>query len=81
MGNVLGFLPFGFFLPVISPVFRNGFRTVGLGFLLSLTVEMIQLITRTGCFDVDDIILNTGGTLLGWLMVTLFTGIRRKAYG
>ena len=80
-GNVLGFMPLGFFLPLISPVFRNGLRTVGLGFLLSLTVELVQLLTRTGCFDVDDIILNTGGALLGWLAFTICKGIRRNVYG
>lgn len=33
----------------------------------SITVEVIQLITRVGCCDVDDVILNTLGGMLGYL--------------
>lgn len=35
---------------------------------LSVTVEVIQLITKVGCFDVDDMILNTAGAALGYLL-------------
>ena len=42
-----------------------------LGFELSLSVECIQLVTKTGCFDVDDIFLNTIGGMLGYLVYAL----------
>ena len=66
-GNVIGFLPFGFFLPA-------------LGFGLSLLVESIQLVFKVGCFDVDDLILNTLGVLLGYLSFWICNGIRRMIY-
>ena len=41
------------------------------GFLLSLTVEVIQLISKVGCFDVDDLILNTLGAVLGYVFFVI----------
>ena len=48
------------------------------GFSISLTVEVIQLITRVGCFDVDDMILNTLGAALGYGIYAVCDKIRRK---
>ena len=80
-GNVLGFMPYGFVLPVINRRMRNGFFIILSGFSICLTVEVIQLITRVGCFDVDDLILNTLGAILGYLAFMLCDKIRRMYYG
>ena len=77
-GNVLGFMPYGFVLPVINRRMRNGFFIILSGFSISLTVEVIQLITRAGCFDVDDMILNTLGAALGYGIYAVCDKIRRK---
>ena len=77
-GNVLGFMPYGFVLPVINRRMRNGFFIILSGFSISLTVEVIQLITRVGCFDVDDMILNTLGAALGYGIYAVCDKIRRK---
>ena len=80
-GNVIGFLPFGFILPVILDKMRSGWLIVLAGFGLSVTVEVIQLITKVGCFDVDDMILNTAGAALGYLLFFICDHLRRKIYG
>ena len=80
-GNVIGFVPYGYILPVVTRRMQNGFLIVLSGFCLSLTVETIQLITRVGCFDVDDLILNTLGAALGYLLFVICNIIRRKYYG
>ena len=80
-GNVIGFVPYGYILPVVARRMQNGFLIVLSGFCLSLTVETIQLITRVGCFDVDDLILNTLGAALGYLLFVICNIIRRKYYG
>ena len=80
-GNVAGFLPFGFMLPVITGKMRSGFLITLAGFGLSLTVEVIQLITKVGCFDVDDLILNTAVAALGYLLFFICDHLRRKIYG
>ena len=79
-GNVIGFLPFGFFLPILSRRLRNGVLVTMSGFGLSLLVESIQLIFKVGCFDVDDLILNTLGVLFGYLSFWICNGIRRMSY-
>lgn len=81
LGNVIGFLPFGFILPVIFRNFRSFWSIMFGGFLFSLLVETIQLVTKVGCFDVDDLILNTLGAILGYLEFMLCDKIRRMYYG
>ena len=80
-GNIIGFMPLGFILPVIIPRIRSCFFITLSGFLFSLFVEIIQLLTKVGCFDVDDLILNTVGTFLGCILFLLCDKIRRIYYG
>jgi len=74
-GNILIFTPFGFFVPAMFRRLRGFFRVVLLGFELSLAVECVQLVTKTGSFDVDDLILNTLGSVIG---VLLYMAIQHK---
>lgn len=68
VGNIVAFMPFGFFLPIFSRRCRYFFNTVFYTFELSLAVELIQLMTKVGSFDVDDLILNTIGGALGFFV-------------
>ena len=81
VGNIGAFLPFGLFIPIISRRLRRAWKVVALGLLLSLTVEFLQLVTRVGCCDVDDIILNTFGTMLGYLLFVGCNYFWRQTYG
>ena len=71
VGNVVVFMPFGFFVPSLEKKKRgmviDFFRITAIGFLFSLAVETIQLVTKVGCFDVDDLLLNTVGVALGYI--------------
>ena len=75
-GNVLVFLPLGYFLPMASK-YRSFFDTVFYSFVLSLCVEVFQLLSKVGCFDVDDLLLNTVGGALGYLIFAAHERIRR----
>ena len=77
LGNVLIFVPFGFFMPIGSR-FRSFLATAFYGFGISLCVELFQLVTKVGSFDVDDLLLNTVGSILGYMLFILCDGIRRK---
>lgn len=66
IGNVLAFVPFGFFRPIIGVRKYAFVRTVVSGFLTSLAIEVSQLLVFVGSFDVDDLILNTLGTMIGY---------------
>lgn len=78
-GNILIFIPFGFFVPMSSER-KNIFVTTIGAFLLSLVIESIQLYTRVGCFDVDDLLLNTLGGVAGYIIYTASNWMRRD-YG
>ncbi len=78
-GNILIFMPFGFFISMASrssSFFMALFNSLG----LSLCVEVLQLVTRVGSFDVDDILLNTIGGVFGYIVFVICNLIRRKCY-
>ena len=77
-GNVLAFIPVVVMVPIVSRKNRKFFRVLGLTFLLSLFIECIQLIFKVGSFDVDDLILNTLGGVIGYVVFWLMNQIRRQ---
>lgn len=78
-GNVIVFMPFGFFGAAASPYRKLGVTIID-GFLLSLLIELFQLVTTVGCFDVDDLFLNTLGAMLGYIVFAAGTR-KRRVYG
>ncbi len=62
LGNVILFVPFGLFIPLLWNVSAK--KTVLIGFLSSLLIETCQLFLIRAT-DVDDLLLNTSGVLLG----------------
>lgn len=77
--NAIMFAPLGFLLPAYFERYRHWGRTLGAGFLTSLTVELIQLFTFRAT-DVDDLIMNTVGTLVGFLIAKLIFHHRTAVY-
>lgn len=75
-GNVIIFIPFGFFMPMASR-YRSFFLTMSYSLGLSLLVEVFQFISKVGSFDVDDIILNTIGGIVGYILFIVCNTIRR----
>ncbi len=67
-GNVLLFLPMGFFLPLFFYRINSAKRLLITVAGMSLVIEILQLLTATGEFDTDDIILNTAGAMLGYFI-------------
>lgn len=77
LGNVAVFVPFGFFMPMASK-YRSFLVTAFYGFGISFCVEVFQLITRVGSFDVDDLLLNTIGGILGYILFVICNTVRRR---
>ncbi len=66
-GNFILFLPMGVYLPILIKKL-DSFKSYSISMIpLLLSVELIQLITRRGSFDIDDIILNMFGALVGFI--------------
>lgn len=67
-GNVIAFIPFGFLIPLLFPFFARWIRIASLFIVGLLVVETIQFVCKVGSFDVDDILLNVLGGLLGFAL-------------
>ncbi|KAA0547222.1 VanZ family protein [Bacillus sp. BGMRC 2118] len=70
-GNVVGFVPFGFLLPLLNKDLFALTRMSLATLMLSFTYEIFQLFTYLGSFDVDDLLLNTIGGVIGYSILKL----------
>ena len=64
--NIFLFLPFGFLFPVWLPEKKTAW-TIPVGFLCSVAIEYCQLRTGRGFCQLDDVIMNTLGAVIGFL--------------
>ena len=81
IGNIIGFVPFGYILPLIYKNKRKFWLITLLTAEFSLFIELTQLMLRVGSCDIDDIILNTCGGMLGYGLFFISNRIRRKIDG
>ena len=64
-GPVFMFLPLGFLLPFIEYRTKRYINIIGIAAALSLAIELLQYITKTGITSIDDFILNLIGASIG----------------
>ena len=76
VGNIVWFIPFGFLLPVMWRKLKS-YHTIPLGFLLSLVIESGQLALNKGMFEIDDLVLNTAGCAVGYLIYKIYRDFRK----
>lgn len=72
IGNIVAFMPMGFFVPIIFRNKRSFIKVIFVSALVSLIVELLQYKFVVGSFDIDDIILNTFGGAIGFILYSLF---------
>ncbi|NBH24632.1 VanZ family protein [Lachnospiraceae bacterium] len=78
VGNVVVFIPFGFLLPYVIKHGRNFFVMLIHAFLFVTGIEVFQLFSAFGAFDVDDILLNCFGAVLGYLVYLGYESRKRR---
>ena len=66
-GNIVTFIPLGIFLPIIFKKQRNFILFFISCFLIISSIETAQLLTLRGIMDIDDLILNLIGVIVGYL--------------
>ena len=80
LGNILAYVPLGIFLPLLFKKCRKLKNAILISFCLSFSIEVLQLIFFLGITDIDDIILNVSGSLIGFLLYHLLDkAFTRKA--
>ena len=67
VGNVVLFIPAGYLLPRLWKTLRNFFAFLLTCVLAISLVELLQLVTLLGSLDIDDLILNVFGMILGYI--------------
>lgn len=78
-GNFLAFIPFGVIIPIL---FRCSFLRFIAFFILSITtLETLQMLSRLGAFDINDIIINSIGAAVGFAAQRIVTDNRDKLKG
>ena len=78
VGNVVVFVPFGFLLPYVQEKSGHFMVLMLNAFLFVLGIEIFQLFSAFGAFDVDDILLNCAGAAIGWCCYAWWEKIRKK---
>ena len=71
-GNVVLFIPIGYFLPRLWVKMRRFFPFIFTCVLSVCLVEALQLFTLLGSMDIDDLILNLAGMLFGYMVFMIF---------
>lgn len=77
LANIMLFIPIGLVLPYSFKKIKWR-QTVLIGFAFSISIEVMQLVLRRGCFDIDDLIHNTLGCLIGVLLYMALVGFKRR---
>lgn len=81
-GNIIGFVPFGALVPIIWGSAGKWWKVTVLSLEISAIIELSQMVFQVGCLDVDDMILNTLGGILGylifWIFRTCYRGMVKK---
>lgn len=79
--NIFLFIPAGFFCPMISKTYEHVKNTILFGLGLSLIVEISQLFTLFRATDINDLLTNVLGTLIGYLCFRLVVKLKlAKSY-
>lgn len=72
--NILLFVPFGILYPVAVPG-RWKYFTVLTGMIISVVIETVQLVTQRGYCQLDDVVMNTLGSLVGYVIFVIARSI------
>ena len=74
--NIIMFIPFGFMLPLLWNQYNSFRRCIFAGLLSSIAIEVVQYVTKTGYCELDDVLNNLMGTMIGYgvLVAVKITG-------
>lgn len=78
IGNTTMFIPLGIVWPAVFKELNTHAKALAAGFGVSLSIEILQLPFYGRASDIDDLILNTAGYLVGYLIFLAFRAVRRK---
>ncbi|KPU44249.1 VanZ like family protein [Oxobacter pfennigii] len=66
--NIVTFIPLGFFMPLLFKGFNSTIIMAVFSAIITIVIESMQFVFNVGVFDIDDIILNTLGCIIGFAL-------------
>ncbi|TKD68320.1 VanZ family protein [Pseudalkalibacillus hwajinpoensis] len=78
IGNILLFMPLGFLIPLVSKKGNSGLIIAIIGFATSTLIELLQYFVAQRIFDIDDILLNALGAVVGYVAFRVVLNLYRK---
>lgn len=72
-------VPLGILLPLLLPYFRKTLPFVVFLLIFNLGIEITQYIGRLGSFDIDDLILNSAGALVVYMVIRIILSVGRRS--
>ena len=79
IGNVSLFIPTGIILPILYKRLNSFWKVLLTGAGISLCIEVIQLLLPNSVTDIDDLILNTAGVIIGYAVFSLVKRLIKRA--
>ena len=77
IGNIIALVPFGFLVPFVFSKL-NWKKIILIAFITGLTIELTQVILHIGIFDIDDVILNALGVMIGYWKFNIFSHFSKQ---
>ncbi|AXI08245.1 VanZ family protein [Oceanobacillus zhaokaii] len=75
LGNILIFLPLGIFLPLLFKKYSKFTKVIVASAVISFSIEVLQIVLKIGQFDIDDVILNVIGSIIGYLLLKMIKSV------
>lgn len=77
-GNSLLFVPLGLFLPIVFRKYRNVIQVIKLTVIIGVVIELLQFVCRYGVMDIDEVILYTLGSTVGYTVFVSLKTLSKK---
>lgn len=71
IGNMVILIPFGYFYPIVSKKAKQWWFFALMALVLILSIEALQYVSMSGSLDVDDVLLNFFGAMIGYALCPL----------
>ena len=81
VGNIALFVPIGFLVPFVFYRKMTWQKSLALAVAVGLAIEGMEVVFRVGIFDIDDVILNALGVMIGYWVFTISAQEKRKDAG
>ena len=76
--NIIFFMPLGFLLPTLWSKYRSFWATFKYGLFFSIIIEFSQMFTGIRASDINDLIMNSLGTIIGWMIFIVMSKVFYK---